>query len=119
MIRKLESIKDNTLVFDLEGFITAEEIQLIDKEISAKLTEIEPINMMVFINVKGETVASFIKEFQLGIKYWNKINKIAYVADHKNLKIVVAIDNLFTKFKEKYFELNELEKAWDWISENH
>ena len=116
MIKEIKSLHTNTLVYELEEFISQYEINIIDKGIAAKLKGFDKVNLMLYVNVKGENTASFIKEFQLGIKYWNKIGKIAYIGDKKNWKTLIAIDNFFTKFKEKYFELDDIAKAWDWIN---
>ncbi len=116
MIKELKSLHTNTLVYDLEDFITKYEIEIIETGIEARLQDFDKINLMICINVKRENLGAFIKEFQLGIKYWNKIYKIAYVADKKNWKTIVEIDNLFTKIKEKYFDIDDIAKAWDWIS---
>jgi hypothetical protein len=116
MIRSVKSLNVNTLVFELEEFISQYEIDIIDKAIEAKLNNFNKVNLMLFINIEGENLASFIEESLLGIKYWNKINKIAYISDKKNWKALVAIDNFFTKFKEKYFELENIAKAWNWIN---
>ncbi len=53
----------------------------------------------------------------MGIKYWNKINKIAYIDDNKKWGSLIVLDDIFTKFKEKYFELDQIDKAWEWLSE--
>ena len=116
MINQIKSLNSNTLVYELEEFISQYEIDIIDKGIAARLKDFDKINLMLYINVEGENVASFIKEFQVGLKYWNKINKIAYIGDHKHWKALIEIDNFFTKFKEKYFELDNIAKAWNWIN---
>ncbi len=116
MIRKVKSPHINTLVYELEEFIGQYEIKVIDKDIENKLQDFNKVNLMLYIDVKGENLGSFIKEFQVGIKYWNKINKIAYIGDHKKWAPLVAIDNFFTKFKERYFELDNIANALDWLS---
>ena len=116
MIRKVKSLHSNTLVYELEEFISQYEIAIIDKDIETILQEFNKVNLMLYINVAGENLGSFIKEFQVGIKYWNKINKIAYIGDHKKWATLVFIDNFFTKFKERYFEVDDIANAWDWIN---
>jgi len=116
MIKQISSLHSNTLVYELEEYISQYEIEIIDKGIETILKDFDKVNLMLYINVKGENLASFIKEFQLGIKYWNKIGKIAYIGEKRKWKTLIAIDNFFTKFKEKYFELDDIAKAWDWIN---
>jgi len=84
MLRQIDSLRVDTLVYKLDEFITVEEIILIDEGIEFMLSKIDKVNLIICINAKGESFWAFIKEFQLGIKYKNQINKIAYVADKKH-----------------------------------
>lgn len=102
----------------MDDFISQFEIEIIEKGIHETLLNYPKVNLMINVNVEGENLGSFIKEFKVGIKYWSKIDKIAYIGDKKkHWKFLVEIDNLFTKFKEKYFDIDEITKAWDWIKE--
>ncbi len=116
MIKELESQNANTLVYELEDYISQYEIEIIDKGIDALLKNRSKVNLMIAVNVKGENLGALVKEFQVGIKYWNKVNKIAYVTDKKYWKTLVEIDNIFTKIKEKYFNIDDIGKAWDWLN---
>jgi len=118
MLRQIKSLRVDTLVYELDEFITEEEIQTIDIGIESMLSKIDHVNLMIYIDVEGESMKAFIREFQLGAKYWNDINRIAYVADKKHWEAIIAIDNLFTKFKEKYFDVDDMDNAWKWIAEN-
>ncbi len=118
MIQQIDSLSVDTLVYELDGFITKEEIIIIDEGIEFILSKIDKANLMICINAKGESFGALIKEFQVCIKHWNKINKIAYIADKKHWKTLVAIDNFFSKFKEKYFDLDDMVAAWKWLKED-
>lgn len=119
MIKELKSPYQDTLIYELDSIISQFEIDIIEKGIEETLLNYSKVNLMININVEGESLGSFIKEFSVGIKYWNKIDKIAYVGDKKkHLKFLVEIDNLFTKFKEKYFDIDEIDKAWNWLKES-
>ncbi len=117
MIKEIKSPRLDTLVYEIDDIITEQEISIIGDGIEEKLKDVEKVNLMLYINVEGETFGSFVKEFQLGVKYWSKINKIAYLSNKKNWNTLIAIDNLFTKFKEKYFDIEEVDKAWEWIND--
>ena len=80
------------------------------------MKDFDKVNLMIDVHIESENLPSFFKELQVGIKYWNKINKIAYIGESKLWKTLVEIDNIFTKFKEKYFGLDDLENAWNWIN---
>ena len=91
MIKELESQNANTLVYELEDYISQYEIEIIDKGIDALLKNRSKVNLMIAVNVKGENLGALVKEFQVGIKYWNKVNKIAYVTDKKYWKTLVGV----------------------------
>lgn len=117
MIREIKSLRGDTLVYEIEEFITAEELDVIDKGLETLLQSYDKVNLMLYVDIQGENLAAIFKEIELGLKYWNKINKVAYIGDHKKWKTLIALDNLFTKFKEKYFDIEDIAKAWDWLSE--
>ncbi len=116
MLNQIKSLNPNTLVYELDEFVTKDEIIMIDEGIQSTLSNFDEINLMICINIKRESLGALIKEFQVGLKYWNKINKIAYVADKKHWQTLVEIDNLFTKFKEKYFDVDDMDNAWKWLN---
>jgi len=118
MLQQIDSLRVDTLVYELDKYVTKDEITAIDEGIEFMLSEFDTINLMICINAKGESFDAFLKEFQLGLKYRNKINKIAYIADKKHWKILVAVDNFFVKFKEKYFDIDDIDNAWKWLKEN-
>lgn len=118
MIKQLKSDHPKTLIYELYDFITKDEIDKMSEGIATALQNFEKVNLMLILDVKRETLGSLIEEFQLGIKYWNRIGKIAYLANNNHLSAFVEVDNLFTKFKEKYFGLDQISEAWDWINEN-
>jgi len=115
MIKQIDSLRVDTLVYELDDFITKEEINVIDNGIEFMLSEIDNVNLMICLTAQGESFGALLKEFQVGIKYWNKIKKIAYIGDKKHWKTIVAIDNLFTKFKERYFDIDDMDSAWKWL----
>ncbi len=117
MLTQIDSLREDTLVYELDGYITKEEIEYIEKGIEFMLTAFDKINLMVYINAKGESLSSLLEEFQLGANYANRINKIAYISNKNYWKLVIAIDNLSTQYREKYFDVTDIAKAWDWIYE--
>ena len=119
MITQIKSLRADTLVYELDDFITEDEIAVIEKGIDLLLLKFDKINLMICINVKRESFGAFVKEFKVGIKNWNTLNKIAYLADNKNWKTLIEIDNLFAKFQEKYFDINEMNAAWNWLDSDN
>jgi len=118
MLTQIDSPRKNTLVYELDGYVTKEDIDYIEKGIEFTLTAYDSINLMIYINAKGEGFDTLVKEFQVSKKYIDYINKIAYIFNKNHWNFLVSIDNLSTKYKEKYFDIDAIAKAWDWIDEN-
>ena len=117
MIKIVESLRPDTLVYELNGFVTKDEIAAIEPDMKTIEERMGHINLVIMLNAEGESMGAILKEEQLSVKHWNKIKKIAYVGDKKWWKPVVIIDNILTKFEEKYFDVDEMEKGWKWLAE--
>lgn len=117
MVEKLKSFREDTLVYELSWAVTEAGIANMEPDLKKAEDKYGKVKLMIILDAKGETLSAFLEEFELGIKHWNKISKIAYVGEKKWWKPLIAIDNVFTKFKEKYFDVSELTEAWDWLEE--
>jgi len=70
MIKELKSPHQNILIYELDALISQFEIEIIEKGIQETLINYPKVNLMINVNVEGENLGSFIKEFEVGIKYW-------------------------------------------------
>lgn len=119
MIKKLKSLRPDTLVYDLTWVVGEAEIASIEPEMKKIENKYGKVKLMIGLDAKGETLPALMEEFVLGIKHWNKIDKIAFVGEKKWWKPLIAMDNLFTKFDEKYFDISQIEDAWNWLGKNN
>ncbi len=115
MIKQLDSEYKDTLVYELDGEITKEDVDIIGEGIEFTVKEFDKVNLMLCINVSGQSFSALAEELKLGMKNWNNIHKIAYLSDKKQLDALIKLDNIFTKFEEKYFDVDDIANAWDWI----
>ena len=118
MLTQIESPRGNTLVYELDGYVSVEDISYIEEGIKFKSSKYDVVNLMIYINAKGEGFDTLLKEFELGIKYANLIHKIAFISDKDYWNLFVYIDNLSTGYKERYFDIDSVAKAWDWIDQD-
>lgn len=118
MLTQIDSPRKDVLIYELDGYVTKEDIEYIDNGIEFTLFRYDTINLMIYLNAKGEGMDTLFKEFQLGVKYSKYIHKIAFIADKNYWNWFVFLDNISTKFKEKYFDVDDIAKAWDWIEDD-
>ncbi|MCB0397826.1 MAG: STAS/SEC14 domain-containing protein [Flavobacteriales bacterium] len=118
MIKQTSTLRKDTLVVELSGYLIQKEIASLEPEMKAIEKEFGYVNLLVsLLNVKGESLGALMEELRLGLKHWNQIHKVAYIGDKDWLKALVKLDNVFVKFKEKYFDVPEMNEAWDWLGE--
>jgi len=115
MLTQIDSPRKDTLVYELDGYVTEKDIIHIDNGIEFILSLYDIVNLMIYLNAKGEGLSTFIKEFQLGTKYSKYIHKIAFISDKKYWDLLVFLDNISTRYKEKYFDVDDVANAWNWI----
>jgi len=116
MINIVKSKLPNTLIAELAGNITSAELDVINTGLFNLEQKNKEVNLVVSItDVNSQSFGALIRELEYGIIHWNKLNKVAYVGDKKWWKSLVELDDVFTKFKEKYFDINKMESAIEWI----
>ncbi len=115
MLTQIDSPRKDVLVYELDGYITKDDIGYIDNGIEFTLSRYDTVNLMIYLNAKGEDLDTLFKEFRLVDKYSKYIGKIAFIADKKYWNLFVLLDNISTRYKEKYFDVDDIAKAWDWI----
>lgn len=119
MIQELPRSYENNLAFEITGTVSPEE----EKSWIARLDVItdtyEKFNVMM---VLGENVSwgmeSGLSDIKWVIKHMDKFNKIAIVAESDVWKWLIKVDSFFAKFvgiNEKYFDVSQLDEAWDWV----
>ena len=77
------------------------------------------INVLVVIdNTFSAGLEAAFTDLKWTLGHMNHMNKLAIVSSGRVIKELVDIDSFFAKMvniEEKYFDVNELETAWNWI----
>ena len=119
MIKKLKSLRPDTLVYELSWLVIGAEIASVEPDLEKIENKYGQVKLLIVLDARGESFSALLKEFVLGIKHWNKIDKIAFVGEKEWWKPLIAVNNVFTKFDEKYFDVSKLEAAWEWLGEEN
>jgi hypothetical protein len=119
MIKKLERSSGSVFGLEICGKETGENLEQIKPLLGELLMEHEKVNILILLtDFTGWDLKGFFGEIRLGLKFYNRMNKIAIVGDKKWEELLVKIDAPFEKAEERFFYLNDLEKAWEWVEEN-
>jgi hypothetical protein len=104
--------------FKVSGKISAEDYDELMPVVDKAIEEGGQINMLVLVD-DFEGVSEFeaaVKDFNFGTHEYKCVERCAFVSDKNWFKWVVKIMDPFTRrTKEKYFELDQLAEAWDWV----
>jgi len=122
MITELPRSKDNNLAFEINGKVSLED----EKSWIARLDVIadtyEKFNVMI---VLGENASWGMEAGVADIKWisqhMDKFNKIAIVADSDVWKWLIKVDSFFANFigiKELYFNMSNIDEAWEWVKKD-
>ncbi len=115
MLTQIDSPRKNTLVYELDGYVSEEDIVHIDNGIEFTLSQYDHVNLMIYLNAKGEGLNTLIKEFKLGTKYSKYLHKIAFISDKKISNLFTLLNNISTRYKTEYFNVDDISTAWNWI----
>jgi len=120
MITKLDQSNKNNLAYEIQGKVSAQDEQNWIKDLNEIVDEYNTFNIML---VLGENTSwgmeAGIADIKWIMKHMDKFNKIAIVADSSVWKWLIKVDSFFAQFvsiDEKFFEMKDREKAWDWVT---
>ncbi len=114
----VENHMDNIIGFSLEGKITEGEIEALGKMAEEKLKTYDKIRLYAEIeNLEGyDSANAFFDDMKYTLKFWNDIEKAAFVADQNWIDSATSLADLFTKGDMKHFPKAEKTLAMQWLS---
>jgi len=119
MIKELPRSYENNLAFEITGKVTKEEEEAWIARLDAIADTYEKFNVMI---VLGENASwgfeAGLADIKWIAKHMDKFNKIAIVSESDIWKWLIKVDSFFAKFigiKELYFNMSNLDAAWDWV----
>jgi SpoIIAA-like len=71
--------------------------------------------LFVMQEFHGWTAGAMWEDFKFDLKHWKDIERLALVGDKKWEKGMAAFCKPFTKAHIRYFDLNQLEEAHEWL----
>lgn len=116
MLTFIPSQDSQTIAFEVEGTVTKEDLQELEREIGKRFSKEQPFNAYAVIGqVKMPTVNALIEEGKIDLKRWSQYNKLAVVSEKNWLGPIINLGDFLPGIEAKHFKAKEAEQAWDWI----
>ncbi|TKG96337.1 STAS/SEC14 domain-containing protein [Puteibacter caeruleilacunae] len=116
---RVQEIVDNVLVTEfVNASISADDINDLFKIVEELNWKYEHVNLMILVEefpklTKELIYSSIVK----GIQDRKVIHKIAIVGEERALKLLVPLENLVVPWSEKYFDIKDMDDAWNWLKQ--
>lgn len=114
MLKILERSKGNVIGFENGPVVTMEEQLAAEKAAEALIAEHGKINWLYVWNTsKYENLRTMYEDMMWLLKHLKNFDRMAVVGDSTLKKILVKADGMI--FGEKYFDIADIEKAWEYV----
>ena len=120
MIEILPQSSETCIGFKLSGKVTAEDYDVLLPRLDEAISAYGKINLLVVMgDFEGWAGLDAAKaDFKLGTQQYRQVEKAAFVGEKKWQEWMVKIMDPFTRrTDERFFDLDRLEDAWQWIKE--
>jgi hypothetical protein len=122
VIEILPQSSETNIGFKMSGKVTIEDYDVLLPKLDQAISARGKINLLVMIDDlegwKGLDAAK--ADFNFGTHEYRQVGKAAFVGDKKWQKWMVKIMDPFTRrTDERYFEVGQLDDAWQWIKEEN
>jgi 6-phosphofructokinase len=120
MIEILPQSSETCIGFKVSGKVTAEDYDVLLPKLDEAISAHGKINLLVVMgDFEGWAGLEAAKaDFKLGTQQYRQVEKAAFVGDKKWQEWMVKIMDPFTRrTDERFFDLDQLEDAWQWVKE--
>ncbi|EGA89057.1 hypothetical protein GPDM_12562 [Planococcus donghaensis MPA1U2] len=107
-----------TIAIEFEGAVTHEDAMKIDKIIQDKYADKGRFNIYAIISEEnGATFEGLEESMRKNREAWNHFHKFAVISSSHGEEQLVEMKLLLPDIEVKYFKLDEMNEAWEWIQE--
>jgi hypothetical protein len=116
MIQILPSRNANIVHVEVNGKLTKEDAEKVDEHVENLYGDKGEFNILaVFKELDGTTFQSLLKGMKVDMKRWNQMNKFAVVSQKDWVKNTSKTGKILPGITIDYFEMVEVEQAWNWV----
>lgn len=107
-----------TIAIEFEGAATHKDAMKIDKIIQEKFAAKGKFNIYAIISEReGASFEGLEESMKVNMDAWHHFHKFAVISSSHIKEKSAEIEKLLPKLEVKYFQLDEMNDAWDWIQE--
>ncbi len=118
MFSKLKESQGAHLGYQISAKITTQEIDEVIEDLEKAITEHGSIRLLIRMkNWRGMEAKAALDDFSFLIRHIKDIEVLAVVGDRFWEKLWLDFGALFVQTRSKFFEEDEYEVAWTWLSE--
>jgi hypothetical protein len=116
MIKKLEKSSGNVFGYKVMGFIDRQDYDVLEKDADSVLEKHENMKLLLqFDKFMFEFMSAWGKDMGFGMKYGEKIEKLAIVGEKKWQKLLAKFSAPIFGKESKFFHTDDIDLAWDWL----
>ncbi|HET6528533.1 MAG TPA: STAS/SEC14 domain-containing protein [Balneolaceae bacterium] len=117
MISFIEFDSDNIVGMHVSDKLSDEDFDAIEVLLEERMREYDQLRLYVELEgYEGMSLKSYLKDFKMGIKHWDRFEKEAVVTRKEWISKLTGIaDELFSEVKA--FSFDEKEEAKEWVQE--
>jgi hypothetical protein len=119
MFEHNKKIQGNLLAISITGEITENEHDRLDRLIRQRVAEWERIRIVVVLKhyPSFNSAESLYEDLRMVMKHSDHIDRLAVVGDRLWKRTWVGLFGLFSRIETDYFEMEQIEAAYQWITQ--
>ena len=119
MIEPLSAATENTLAFRLSGTLHDADYQFFVPRVEQAIEEQGSIRLLAQLDdFHGWDARALWDDIKFGVKHAQGIERIAIVGENTWEEWMATICSCFTNAEVRYFDISEVESAWEWLGED-
>ncbi|MPQ47131.1 hypothetical protein GCQ56_08885 [Marinifilum sp. N1E240] len=112
---KINTLHNIVSVEFTDGKITSSDIDELFNHVELFQNKNKEISILLLLgNHEKVGLKTSIETFRRTFQLVHQIKKIAIISEHDQ-SVIAFLDNLLCPWEEKYFNIDDLNKAWEWI----
>jgi len=119
MVEQLPRSQGNILGFQMSGRLHDQDYVQFVPVIEAAIAEHGPVRLLAqFHDFHGWDPHALWDDIKFSSRHCHDVERIALVGDKAWERWMAGVCKPFTKAVIRYFDVSEMEQAWEWVEEN-